>query len=151
MTLFNILLISSSLNEYDRPVAVVGLTLYDRQILISHDLFDFTCSEIQTVNFFYSTTQEHDKEADLLQQRFASARTIGGTQRLHAFRPLSKDKLEVCEFSASSKMRVECVSLNDDISISCPAIRGYVTAHYDGHWWLASILQTLQDSGMCIC
>ena len=45
MTLFNILLISSSLNEYDRPVAVVGLTLYDRQMLTSRDLFNFACSE----------------------------------------------------------------------------------------------------------
>jgi hypothetical protein len=121
---------------------------YDKQILTPRDLFDFACSEIKTVNFIYATTQEHDNEADVLQQRFESARTIGGTQRLHSFRPLSKETLEVREYSASSKMRIEHVSLNEDISVTCPAIRGYVTADYDGHWWLACVLQTLTDSGI---
>ena len=64
-------------------VAVVGLTLYDRQIPTPRDLFDLTCSEIKTVKFFYSTTQEHDKEPDVSQQRFASPRSTEGTQTEH--------------------------------------------------------------------
>ena len=48
-------------------------------------------------------------------------------------------------------MRVERVTLNEDLSASCPAVRGYVTTDYDGpcdgYWWLACILQTLPDSG----
>ena len=115
--------------------------LYDKQILMPRQLYEFSCTEIKTINFYYATTKEYDNEAEVLQERFCLARKIAGTQGLNSFRPISKDKLEVREFSASPVAREERVSLVQDEGIQQPAMRGYVPAVYDGHWWLACVLR----------
>ena len=120
---------------------------YDKQILTPHQLYEFACAEIKTINFYYATTEEHNSEAEALQQRFDLARTIAETHGLHSFLPISKDKLEVREFSASPVAREECVSLMQYASIQRPVMRGYVIAVYDGHWWLACVLRSLEESG----
>ena len=101
------------------------------------------------MNFHYTTIEEHQSESALLNERFELSRTIAGTHRLHSFRPLSINELEVREFSSSSKIRVECVSsgtkVSDNVS-TFSVIRGYVTARYDDLWWLACVTKSLPDS-----
>ena len=61
------------------------------------------------------------------------AKTTAGTQKLHAFIPISETALQVREFSLSKDHRIESA-----ISKSTPTfnekLSGYVTVHYDGKW-----------------
>ena len=120
---------------------------YEMQIMTPRQLYEFGLSDLKAINFHYATVEEHDREANFLKERFLTARTIAGTDGLHAFRPLSREKLEVRDFSSSPTMREEQVSLCKEVNVPCPTIRGYVTAIYDGHWWLACVLMVIPDSG----
>ena len=77
------------------------------QILTPRQLFDFAVAEIQSINFYYATVDEYEKEADFLKTRFESARTIAGTHRLHCFLPVSANVIEVRDFSLSPLKRLE--------------------------------------------
>ena len=108
---------------------------YDKQILTPRQLYDFSCSEISIVNFLYITVAEHEYEATLLNERFESSRTIAGTHRLHPFRLISSNELEVRAYFSSNEKRIECVSsVKKDCGkiMKLSAIQGYVTARYDG-------------------
>ena len=122
---------------------------YDKQILTPRELFDFACSEIPSVNFHYTTVEEHENESALLSKRFELTRTIAGTHRLHSFRPISRKELAVQDFSSGDNERIECVSsvTGSDNVLKFAAIKGYVTAHYDGSWWLACVTKSMPDSG----
>jgi hypothetical protein len=56
--------------------------------------------------------------------------------------------VEVKEFSASKNARVERISLGYCVGteIKHADIKGYVTAKYDGHWWLGCVTQLMPDS-----
>ena len=85
----------------------------------------------------------------MLEHRFQLARTIAGTHRLHCFVPLSAQLVEVQNFSSSLEKPVERISLTSDTTgtaIKITSINSYVTAKYDGHWWLACVMQTMPDS-----
>jgi hypothetical protein len=129
---------------------------YENQIMTPRQLFEFGQSDIKSVNFIYTTLEQHDEEGKLLHDRFAMSRTIPGTHGLHSFRPISEEKIEIREFSASPKKRTEFVSINtneptDSAKIlsylDCSIINGYVTAEYDGYWWLACVLNTMAERG----
>jgi hypothetical protein len=123
---------------------------YNEQILTPRQLFDFGCFEIPSVNFHYTTADEHETEAVLLSNRFEATRTIAGTHRLHSFRPISSNELEVREFSSSNEKRIECVTSatkDRDNVIKFSTIKGYVTVNYDGSWWLACVTDSTSDSG----
>jgi hypothetical protein len=123
---------------------------YDKQILTSRQLFEFGQTEIPSVNFYFATVDEHELESNLLSKRFEVARTIAGTHKLHSFRPISLQELEVRDFSASEEKRVERVSVtkaaSKDSFIKFSAIRGYVTVQYDGYWWLACVTNAMHDT-----
>jgi len=123
---------------------------YNDQILTPRQLFEFGCSEIPTVNFHYVTVEEHEHESELLKVRFESTRTIAGTHRLHSFRPISLDELEVRDFSLSADKRIERVSCESLVMpesvVTFSSIKGYVTAKYNGSWWLACVTKTMQDT-----
>ena len=122
---------------------------YDKQILTPRQLYDFSCSEMPTGNFRYTTVAEHEYEATLLNERFETSRTIAGTHRLHSFRPISSNELEVRAYSSSNDKRIECVSsVKKDCGkmMKLSAIQGYVTARYDGSWWLGCITKSTPDS-----
>jgi len=119
---------------------------YDNQIVSPRQLFDFAQSEISSVNFYYATVAEHEQEATLLKSRLAKARTIAGTHKLHCICPLSPETVKVKEFSKSEDSRVERVMLSSDSDLKTVDIKGYVTAKYDGYWWLGCVLQTMLDS-----
>ena len=67
------------------------------------------------------------------------ARTIPGTRKLHSFIPVSKDKLQVKQFSASSSCKEERVTASED-DIPPESISGFVTCLIDRKWWLACVL-----------
>jgi hypothetical protein len=124
---------------------------YENQILTPRQLFEFGCASIPAVNFHFTSIEDHERESTFLQKRFESTRTIAGTHRLHSFRPISADKLEVREFSANEEKRIECVFVNSsptpDNVVNVTANTGYITAVYDHVWWLAYITKTMPDSG----
>jgi len=122
---------------------------YDNQIITSRQLFEFGQSEINGINFYYATVEQHEQESQLLAPRFLTSRTIPGTHRLHCFRPISKEKMEVRDFSSSLEGRIEAVSINinECSSLDIGIIKGYATVEYDGFWWLSCVLQTFPESG----
>jgi hypothetical protein len=124
---------------------------YESQILTPKQLFEFGCSQIPGIKFHYTTAEDYERELTILGKRFEQTRTIPGTHRLHSFVPISREELEVRDFSSCTKMRVERISLtratSTDCSMNIAAIMGYVTARYDGSWWLACIMKTMPDSG----
>jgi len=122
---------------------------YDRQILTPRQLFEFGCSEIPTIKFYYATIAEYDHESNLLSLRFESTRTIPGTHKLHSFRPISREEVEVRQFSSCEEKRIERVALTrvSPTTVNIASIAGYVTAQYDGAWWLACVMKTMPDSG----
>jgi hypothetical protein len=89
-------------------------------------------------------------ESTFLAKRFESTRTIAGTHRLHSFRPISADKLEVRDFSANEDKRIECVFANSNTTcdnVNITANTGYITAVYDRAWRLAYVTKAIPDSG----
>ena len=89
--------------------------------------FEFASVHIPAIKFCFSTTEEYYEEATLLASHLQSAKTIAGTQKLHSFKPLSLNHLEVAQCDG--------LSLVD--------VKGYVTAIYDGHWWLAYVTDVI--------
>src|SRR5207248_9181795 len=71
---------------------------------------------------------------------------LRGTHRLHCFLLVSADII-VRDFSLSPLKRLErVVRRTDSDTVNIARINGYVTAMYDGFWWLAYVLNTLSDS-----
>jgi len=79
-----------------------------------------------------------------LKERHLSAITIAGTQKLHAFKPLNANCLEVRYFSASSEAEIKKVS-DSSQKVSDNDIFGYVTAVYDQEWYLGYVLEKDKD------
>ena len=102
-------------------------------------LFDWATSSIPTIHFDYCSSDDYETEKKYLEQRFLKARTIPGTRKLHSFTPVSKDKLQVKQFSASSSCKEERVTASED-DIPPESISGFVTCLIDRKWWLACVL-----------
>jgi hypothetical protein len=127
---------------------------YNNQRMTPRQLYEFENAEIKNITFHFATVCEHDREAKLLEARFAMSRTIPGTHRLHSFRPVTNEEIEVRDFSASPNMRTECISTqkrNDSMLLpkylDFADLQGYVTAEYDGKWWLACIVRIFVETG----
>ena len=118
---------------------------YDSQIISPKDIFAFAENGLNEMKFGYGTQEAYDEEERNLEERLKTAKTIAGTQKLHAFIPISETALQVREFSLSEEHRIESA-----ISKSTPTfngkLSGYVTVHYDGKWWLACIMEAFQDT-----
>ncbi len=84
-------------------------------------------------------------EQKYLEQRFMKARTIPGTRKLHSFIPISKDKLQVKAFSASSSFREERVTTTTEFDLPPESIAGFVTCMVDRNWYLACVLHVSLD------
>uniref|UniRef100_UPI00358EEC48 uncharacterized protein n=1 Tax=Myxine glutinosa TaxID=7769 RepID=UPI00358EEC48 len=115
---------------------------YDQQIITPRQLFEFADSEIANVNCQFATAEQYEQESKLLKARFEETRTIPGTLKLHCFVPVSKEKVTVRAFSFSAEERKEHVKLTPGmIDHNVSAITGYVTVDYDGHWWVACVME----------
>lgn len=121
----------------------------NNQIMTPQQLFEFAKSSIASISFYYATVEEYEIEACNLKTRFDLARTIAGTHKIHCIRPITQELVEVREFSTSEQVRVERVSLSLSTIprfVKIATIKGYVTAKYDGHWWLACVIRTIVES-----
>ncbi len=114
---------------------------YSDQIMTARDLFHFTTENIPSVAARFTTEEEHKAEAEKLAERFSLGKTIKGTQRLHAFHPISDLTLDCNEFSYSSSSRK--VNIRGDLSqeVDVDEIKGFVTAAWHGKWYLAMVLE----------
>ena len=88
--------------------------------------------------------EDYDREQNTLEQRFHKSRTIPGTRKLHSFIPITSSKLRVSCYSASDTSREEMVT-SSTTDLSPELIVGFVTCLCDGNWWLACVLQVIQE------
>lgn len=116
--------------------------VYNDQIMTPRQLYDWAKENIPSVNFLYTTQEDHETENTFLEQRLVNAKTIKGTQQLHSFIPVgSTTKLNVKEYSFSTETKEEIVSLeekNEQLELS--EIVGFVTCNYSNQWWLGCVL-----------
>lgn len=74
------------------------------QILSAKDLFEFVKCSSSVINTVLCTKVEHDSMAALLEDKYNDVKTIPGTQKFHAFTPVSGTfSLHCKRISASSK------------------------------------------------
>ena len=92
-----------------------------------------------------SSTTKKEISWNLLKYRFENAHTIPGTQKIHAYKPVSKECAEVHEFSTSHIIQQERVTIGVTLLDNIPMqkdISGYNPAEYDGFWWLGCVLES---------
>ena len=92
---------------------------YDSQIISPKDLFAFAENSLNEMKFGYGIQEAYGEEERNLEERLKTAKTTAGTQKLHAFIPISETALQVREFSLSEEHRIESA-----ISKSTPTFNG---------------------------
>lgn len=107
-------------------------------------LFDWASTSVPSVHFSYCTVEDYEREQQNLEQRFHISRTIPGTRKLHSFVPLSNNRVKVSRYSASDTSREERVTLRTN-DIPPESIVGFATCISDGHWWLACVIEVIQE------
>ena len=113
---------------------------YNDQIMTPHQLFEWASEIIPSIHFEYCSLRDYEIEERNLQERFARSRTIPGTRKYHSFVPISKNKIRMKVFSASSTSTEERVCSEDD-DVPVESIAGFVTCVFEGKWWLACVLR----------
>ncbi len=108
--------------------------------MIAKDLFLFAESNVPSVVIKFSTQAEYQSEAERLEQRFSTGKTVKGTQRLHSFIPVSLTSLDTKELSSSEESRRVKVTGDMSSELDLSEIRGFVTATWNGQWFLASVM-----------
>ena len=111
---------------------------YSNQIMTPHQLYNWCVDNLKTCDFEYITISQHSEEEQLLQERFKNARTISGTQKLHAFIPINSQKLITKVYSNSEMYQEENISLNDELDYT--NIAGFVACNDDNKWWIGCVL-----------
>ncbi len=114
---------------------------YNDQIMTARDLFHFALENIPSVAVQFSSESDYEKEAGVLEQRFSIGRTVKGTQRLHAFFPVSATRLDCKDYSNSVICRRVDVTCDMSQEVDLSEIRGFVTAVWNGQWYLASVME----------
>ena len=69
-----------------------------------------------------------------------------GTQKLHCFIPLTKNKLHTKVFSYSSTPKEERVTLSETVELPLEEINGFVTVVYNDQWWISCVLHINEDN-----
>ena len=114
---------------------------YNDQIMTPRQLFDWA---VPSVHFGYCSKEDYEREQHNLERCFHQSRTIPGTRKLHSFVPISKGKVIVSYYSVSDTSREERVILRTN-DLPPESIVGFVTCLCDGKWWLACVLQIIQE------
>lgn len=112
---------------------------FNDQILTPLKLFNFVKSSLPGIEAQFMTVAEWKEEQQFLSERFAIAKTVAGTQRLHSFVPVSETKLQVREYSNSSSSTVVSVIKNSIKELELEAIQGYIAVEYNEKWWVAYV------------
>ena len=118
---------------------------YSDQIMIPRQLFDWASTNIPAVHFGYCSLVDYEVEEKNIEERFAKSRTIPGTQKLHSFIPVSKDRITVKAFSSSTLSKEERVSCEVDDDMPVESISGFVTCVVNREWWPACVLRLSPD------
>lgn len=120
---------------------------YNDQIMTPRQLFDWACTNVPAVHFGNCSMEDYERERDNLEQRFALSRTIPGTRKLHSFIPISNRKVAVRFYSASDTFREEKVTVGKN-DLPLESISGFVTCLRDRNWWLACVLEVIQEDSL---
>jgi hypothetical protein len=89
---------------------------------------------MHNLSFDLVTENEYREEEGLLPRQFATAKTVCGTQQLHAFMPVKKGILNTKIYSASPNYTEKrAISVLKDM-IELIDITGFVTCMYDTFW-----------------
>ena len=127
--------------------------LYKNQITTAWDFFQYLKHNVDfpsglTVEYFHEQTY---KEIELfLQSRYAEANTIPQTRKYHCYRPISKNKLLVKEFSEDDveiEVSVTGIGIEDTVKLDLKQ-DDYVTVVYDDQWWLGKVESETDEEGM---
>ena len=112
---------------------------YENQILTPIEFFNFCDKDIKQIDVVYTTHDQYQAKAELLEERHLTATTIAGTQKLHSFIPVNCSTLEVRFFSDSldSQLKKVCQTVN---TLQMEDITGYITVAYDNKWWLGVVI-----------
>ncbi len=106
-------------------------------------LYDFAVEHISAVHFHFCAKEEWEEESKELQVRSEKAKTLQGTQKLHAFVPISQSTLEVKLCPKSADKREVKLTAEEDVPFE--NIKGFVTVRYDNRWYLGCVLQTFPE------
>ena len=90
-------------------------------------LYEWASENISAMAFTYCTTNDYKREEIFLHNQFQQSRTIPGTQKLHCFIPLAKNKLHSKVFSYSSTPKEERITLSGTVELPLEEINGFVT------------------------
>ena len=127
---------------------------YKDQIWTPHQLFEFGCTAIPTVNFHVTTyiCWRPRTRINLSWKKIYINKNNCrySSHRLHTFCPISAVKLEVRDFSANKQKRIECVFMSSSTMsnnvVNITANIRYITAVYDHAWWLMYVSKTMPNS-----
>ena len=117
---------------------------YNDQIMTPHQLFDWASTAVPSAHSGYCSMEDYEREQHNLERRFHQSRTIPGTRKLHSFVPISNSKFRVSYYSSSDNSREERVTLRTN-DLPPESIVGFVTCLCDGKWWLACVLEIIQE------
>ena len=70
------------------------------------ELYQWAVENLKGIKFLYCSAEEYDKTQDELKDRFAKAKTLPGTRKLHSFIPLSVNSIATKIYSYSDKTDV---------------------------------------------
>ncbi|CAH0391660.1 unnamed protein product [Bemisia tabaci] len=117
---------------------------YNEQIMTPRQLYDWVSTNIHAMNFQYVLNSEYEMHCELLHEKFNSCQTIAGTQKLHAFIPISNTTLQTKLFSRAEEARTVSITgeNSEELTLGIDEIRGFVVCMYGSEWWLACVLQT---------
>lgn len=114
---------------------------YEHQIMTPYQLFIWCKANILSTEFIFVSSQDHQEEETLLEERFLAAKSIPGTQKFHTFLPESDNEILAKVFSFSNESHRFSLSGKDiKQTLTFEHINGYVTCIYEDQWWLGLVL-----------
>ena len=114
--------------------------------MTARQLYFYAQKNIPGIHFLYSTVDEWLNEMKVLEDRFCNSSPVVGTQKLHAFIPVSQGELEVKTVSNLDEGRLVRISREKE-NIDFKDVNGFITFVYDRHWWLGCMLKKYPDNG----
>ena len=119
---------------------------YDAQIMTPRQLYEWAIDNIPSASFQYCSVDDYRREEVMLQERFKNSRTIPGTRKLHAFIPVTRNKICTRAYSLAPTSKIERVMLLEN-ELELHEVHGFVTCLYKEKWWVGCVLQVIEESG----
>ena len=128
-----------------RSVARASLQrVYERQILTPEDMFDYCIENLSNIKFFYTTHEDIDAEAKILNERYTKSIMIPGTRKYHKFVPTSENKIKVFEISSDEIGEEKFIEKQDSKSFFqnstfIPKNGDFVVSKYNQLKWIGLV------------